>query len=211
MNEPPLDLGAHVSALFATPVARYVWPDSGPLNAGLRRVVLAREQAGGGDPKNVIGGWSSGKDLLSWPEPAVAELRERLRRAAEALLAVVLVDRPPSVRLQMEAWANVSRDGHYHGIHSHPNSAWSGVYYVGVGDPAVPSDPCNGQIEFVDPRAGADSVSYYGSPFTLRARISPEPGMILMFPSWLKHMVHVFRGRGERISVAFNFNLVTSG
>jgi hypothetical protein len=30
------------------------------------------------------------------------------------------------------------------------------------------------------------------------------PGLMVMFPSWLKHMVHPFFGSGERISTSFN-------
>jgi hypothetical protein len=37
-----------------------------------------------------------------------------------------------------------------------------------------------------------------------RYLIDPAPGLMIVFPSWLKHMVHPYYGTGERISVAFN-------
>jgi hypothetical protein len=34
--------------------------------------------------------------------------------------------------------------------------------------------------------------------------VDPLPGLMVMFPGWLKHMVHPFFGSGERISISFN-------
>lgn len=204
-NATPLELGAHTTALFATPVVRYHWPDSEGLNQQLRTLILEREKVDRGDAKNLINGWSSSKDMTRWTDPATHQLIQRFYRAAHGLMRVVDPQTESLRQLQLEAWANVSRNGAYHGVHSHPNSAWSGVYYVSVGTPADGHNEYNGQIELLDPRTAVDSVAYDGSPFTLRARIAPEPGMMLMFPSWLKHMVHAFYGSGERISVAFNF------
>jgi hypothetical protein len=31
---------------------------------------------------------------------------------------------------------------------------------------------------------------------------------MLLWPSWLKHWVHPYQGDGERISVAFNVNVI---
>ena len=36
------------------------------------------------------------------------------------------------------------------------------------------------------------------------ANRNPKPGQVLLFPSWLHHYVNPFRGKGERISIAFN-------
>ena len=32
----------------------------------------------------------------------------------------------------------------------------------------------------------------------------PQPGLLLMFPSWLSHAVRPYRGDGVRISIAIN-------
>jgi len=37
--------------------------------------------------------------------------------------------------------------------------------------------------------------------------IKPEVGKLLMFPSWLQHMVYPFEGEGERRTVAANLNV----
>jgi len=36
--------------------------------------------------------------------------------------------------------------------------------------------------------------------------IQPEVGKLLVFPSWLQHMVYPFKGKGERRTVASNLN-----
>ena len=35
----------------------------------------------------------------------------------------------------------------------------------------------------------------------------PEPGKLVLFPSWLLHQVRYYRGTAERISIAFNLSL----
>ena len=36
--------------------------------------------------------------------------------------------------------------------------------------------------------------------------MQPEVGKLLVFPSWLQHMVYPFKGEGERRTVASNLN-----
>jgi hypothetical protein len=43
--------------------------------------------------------------------------------------------------------------------------------------------------------------------FEGRYLVEPMPGLMVMFPSWLKHMVHPFHGSGERISISFNITV----
>jgi uncharacterized protein (TIGR02466 family) len=35
--------------------------------------------------------------------------------------------------------------------------------------------------------------------------VEPEPGLLLMWESWLRHEVRPGSARGERLSVSFNF------
>jgi len=37
--------------------------------------------------------------------------------------------------------------------------------------------------------------------------IQPEPGLLIVFPAWLFHYVNPYHGDGERISIAWNFNV----
>ncbi len=192
---------------FATPIVTYPWPESEALNADLRALILEREAASdGGMVRSNLGGWHSGLDLFSWESPAVKTLHERVRNLVIATTRAALT-RGPSRRFRatyhMLAWANVLRNGHYHNVHNHPENTWSGVYYVDDGAPEA-DRPFNGVLELLDPRIGANMINLANGPFELRYTIRPTPGLMVVFPSWLKHFVHPFFGTGTRISVAFN-------
>jgi len=42
-------------------------------------------------------------------------------------------------------------------------------------------------------------------------RVRPEPGKLVIFPSWLMHAVRPHKGPGERISVAMNVLALPAG
>jgi uncharacterized protein (TIGR02466 family) len=194
---------------FATPIFKRVWPGSEPVNAGLRRIVLAREADDHGVQRSNVGGWHSKEDLLDWPHPEVDALKRWIGQAVRELTGFVLpsVERPMNVTMDAGAWANVCRDGAYNKIHNHPDCTWSGVYYVATGERARDSAPENGTIEFLDPRMGATAVGLPGNEALAKLRVDPVPGMMLLFPCWLYHYVNPFHGAGERISIAFNIRV----
>ncbi len=202
---PDFALGAHTMIAFPTPIVVYRWPDSDALNKALREVILDAEKSDPGLTFSNVGGWHSDTDLFTWPQECIATLRERVQ--AMALELAKAASDPgragATASFGIEAWANVVRSGGYHSAHKHPNYMWSGVYYVAVGIPDA-GKPSNGCIEFIDPRDAAGMVSLPGMRFAGRQVIAPEPGMMVVVPSWLKHYVHPFFGKLERISVAFN-------
>jgi len=101
------------------------------------------------------------------------------------------------------AWANVGRNGNFNRIHTHPNSSWSGVYYVATGA-RDHSRAENGLIEMIEPRLGVKMVPIPGDPFGEKLTFDPEVGMMLVFPNCLQHFNYPFFGDGERISISFN-------
>ena len=109
-------------------------------------------------------------------------------------------------RFRTTGWANVLRSGGYNSVHNHPNSMWSGVYYVARGEPE-PAPNENGKLELLDPRSGINMLYLDKNVLDGRYVIEPVPGLMIVFPSWLKHMVHPYFGKGERISVAFNVSV----
>ncbi|HLH94194.1 MAG TPA: TIGR02466 family protein [Xanthobacteraceae bacterium] len=197
----------HVTLAFGTPLSIYLWPNSETLNAELASLVLQKEKEDRGVTRSNVGGWHSQPNLFQWDSDCVRNLKDRVTSCTLSLTGIVLGGGPRRVNLQMECWANVSRHGHYHGVHDHPGTTWSGVYYVTAGkvdtnDPA--NGPANGRLELIDPRVG---VGLFGSEEGLlggRYLVEPVPGLMVMFPSWLRHMVHPFFGSEERISISFN-------
>jgi len=190
---------------FATPVLSYPWPDSDALNAELRSLILAQEKKSAGIVKSNAGGWHSDLGLFKWDAACVRTLQERARIACVEMTRNIVMR--PNARFTatylIDGWANVVRSGDYHIVHNHPNNLWSGVYYVALGEPE-PDHPHNGQLELLDPRQAPNMVMIPDSLFELRYTVRPTEGLMVVFPSWLRHFVHPYYGSGERISVAFN-------
>jgi uncharacterized protein (TIGR02466 family) len=201
------------SILFGTPLIRFVVPNAAKLNEGLRQLILAREISHPSRKVSNAGGWQSATDFLGWGAPECAELLKSIQNGVRRACDLSPAQRalPPGSRtLLLSAWANINRDGAYNRPHVHPGSHWSGVYYVDIGRP-TPGIPTNGAIEFVDPRNIGAAVAVPGFTFGDPCYFMPEPGMMLIFPSWLYHWVMPFRGNGERISIAFNALLEMKG
>ena len=106
----------------------------------------------------------------------------------------------PVVPLSMRGWANISPPNDPT-VGSHPHGHlpfhFSGVFY-----PKTPRfvNGDEGRLVLVDPRE-----VFAGSTY---ATLIPEPGMMVTFPSWLRHTVNPFRGEPgsdtDRISVSMN-------
>ena len=205
---PHLPMTGDVLLAFTTPIFARHWPDSGAMNAALRELILTKERAGPGMAKSNFGGWHSEEDLFEWDHPAVAELHRRVVEATHTVTSRACGDALKGLQAEMgvTGWANVSRDGAYNGIHTHPECTWSGSYYVSLGERQA-GIPANGVIEFLDPRMAVDWAQLPGQPFGSHLQVNPEAGTMLVFPSWLQHWVHPFHGSGERISIAFNVRL----
>ena len=203
--EPAQDLLWH----FATPIGVFRWADSGEVNAELRDAILKSKDSADPAFENVVGGWATPKDFLSWDVPCVRQLGAHIRALLTQIVGATTQgpNVPPMSHFGLHAWANILRSGGYHAPHTHPNCYWSGVYYVSVGK-ADENVRFNGHIELFDPRSAAGGMLIPGSTLKNQCVVKPEPGLAVLFPSWIKHMVHPFHGEGERISVAFNLTRV---
>lgn len=193
--------GLHTA--FPTPLLmrRYDDPD---LDRRLLEYITVREAAETSVGMSNVGGWHSGNDLLEADDPAIGELGQRIWKAVKWMVTNVSNgSHVAGRRMRISAWANVARNGSYNAIHNHTPAVFSGVYYVSAGDPA-PEGSRDGLIEFVDPRPGAHGGPLPTHAFHKQLILDPEPGMLLMFPGWLLHYVHPYRGATPRVSVAFN-------
>jgi uncharacterized protein (TIGR02466 family) len=194
----------HVAITFGTPVSSYLWPDSDALNAALKKVVLEKEKADQGMKRSNVGGWHSKPDLFLWQADCVHTLKDRVATCASDMTRLfTALEGPRKISFQLDCWANISRRGAYNSVHDHPGAMWSGVYYISGGEPDG-NDPLNGKLELLDPRVGVNMLRLEQGLFGGRYLVDPLPGLMVMFPSWLKHMVHPFSGSGERISTSFN-------
>ncbi len=181
-------------------------PDADAMNCDLRSLILEQERNYTSLGRSNIGGWHSQTDFLDHPQPAVAALSTWIDWAVNRMIGATAGSGAFKGTLSVTAWAAVCREGAYHAPHSHPDSAWSGVYYVDAGN-VNPNRPLSGVLEFLDPRTGVEAITAPGDPYGEPLRIRPEPGLMVVFPSWLYHWVHPYFGECPRIAVSFNVGL----
>jgi uncharacterized protein (TIGR02466 family) len=199
-----------VTSAFPTLIGRLHVPDADAMNQELRAIILAEEVKYGSLGRSNVGGWHSRTDFLLRQEPAVAGLTTWITWAVRQMIAASAGPGTFKGTLSLSAWAAICRAGAYHAPHVHPDSAWSGVYYVdsGIGNP---DSPLSGVLEFLDPRAGAEVVTAPGDPYGEPRRVWPDAGLLVVFPSWLYHWVHPYAGQHPRIAISFNATLAAAG
>jgi uncharacterized protein (TIGR02466 family) len=144
-------------------------------------------------------GWHSTTDMASKPE--YQNLVNELIIMCKDVFKEEWLDREPVLG---NMWANINPKEGMNQSHIHPNSLFSGVYYV-------KSNPQAGKLKIYDPRPGAQIVMparVKGQPpkhLWREANLDPFPGRIIMFPAWLWHSVEPNKTNDIRISVSFNF------
>ena len=107
--------------------------------------------------------------------------------------------RPPAGKYELSIWGTVLEGEGFQAPHIHPSGWLSGVYYPQV--PKVVEDEDNkyGWIEF-----GQPGPEYHFSKKTELRLIKPEPGIMVMFPSYMFHRTIPFQSDETRISIAFD-------
>lgn len=148
-----------------------------------------------------------GGNFLDIDHPAIKWLKECFAVSARQYALNAGIDYEMDWHIQ--AWPNVNRFGDYHNLHNHPHSWLSGTYYVQVptGEPKVRgrSDLNPGAISFFDPRAQANMLAVKNDgQVEAEHRVMPEPGMILIWPAFVHHLVHPNLFEAARISISFN-------
>ena len=193
-----------VENMFPTPIFWHVIKDCDELNVQLRDLILEKERSTMSATKSNMGGWQSAPDFFHWPAHAVATLEGLVRCALD--VATVRVTAPKFIRGKFDvyAWGAVNRRGHYNTVHVHPMATWSGVYYVDAGE--VAPDSTDGALEFAHPVA-ASTMTFFPNVLPSARLVRPQPGMMILFPSYLLHSVRMYHGERPRICVPFNAHL----
>lgn len=200
----PLD----VRLLFPVPIMITSIADCAALNAELKATIEKKQAESEGVKRSNILGWHSDSQMLHWGGEAA-------RRVAITMLATcgsrtddvgLQGGGPPRFQMGIDMWANVSPAGASNQMHSHPGCIWSGVYYVddgGDNSSALVLLDANYPMN----RMYAPDLQFIGlggERFPVREEIAPEPGKLVIFPSWLNHAVKPHSGERARISIAMN-------
>ena len=149
-------------------------------------------------------GYTSYASLNDLPrrDPAFADVSRYLVRHAAAFAQECAFDLSRKPRLD-SLWVNLLKGGGHHAAHLHPHSIISGTLYIEV-------PPGAGAIRFEDPRLPmmmAAPTRREDAPQELQpfVTVQPQPGLILLWESWLRHEVLPGSSKAERLSISFNF------
>lgn len=178
------------------------------INRELAERLVAESRTTPGFLRSNVGGWHSTPDLSQRKDDCYRALMDQIVRHTritfnEVAAAAGLDPGNMQFRFAVHGWAMVMRDGDYTILHDHAESHWSTAYYVDAGDSDADAHPASGLLAFVDPRRSGSSIAgvdLFPSTFTIR----PQTGMLVVFPGWLQHYVHPYRGTRPRITVSCN-------
>lgn len=149
-------------------------------------------------------GYTSYASLNDLPrrDPVIADLAKLLAKHAVKFSQECAFDLVRKPRLD-SLWVNLLRGSGHHSAHIHPHSITSGTLYVEVpkGSAAIRFEDPRLPMMMAAPTRQADALEEL-QPFIT---VQPRPGLLLLWESWLRHEVLPGAGRGERLSISFNF------
>ena len=168
-------------------------------NQMLANEIVMWSKRDSGIKKTNVKGWHSTTEMHKIPvfQPLVNELFVMIQE----IWKEEWLDREPVLG---NMWANINPPEGYNKPHIHPNSLFSGVYYVKAPE-------LSGKLVCNDPRPGIQStmpIRIKGQPpkhLWRECHLEPKDGRIIMFPSWLWHCVEPNESNDISISVSFNF------
>jgi uncharacterized protein (TIGR02466 family) len=204
--------GPAIRSLFATPVYEASLAADkrfGELLAHLQDacLMLAEEDEAGRAwcRREGYGGYTSYASLDDLPQrfSVFDELKRKLDKHAASFAEALAFDLGRG-RLRMDSlWVNVLKPGWGHSGHIHPHSVISGTIYVStpagasglrLEDPRLP-------LQMAAPPRRKDAPEDRQAFVTL----SPAPGTVYLWESWLRHEVPPNRSKAQRISISFNY------
>ena len=185
---------------FPTPVYIKEIPNAVELNHYLEKQILKWNKE---DPKGVsktnAGGWHSTTDMNKKQE--YDPLSKELFNMQDEIFQKEYLTMKPVLG---NMWANINPPGGFNRPHLHPNSLFSGVYWI-----KAPKK--SGNLMLYEPRPGAQCTMPNRKEEKLPSQLwrevhyEPKAGTCIMFPSWLWHEVKPNESNDIRISVSFNF------
>lgn len=128
-------------------------------------------------------------DLLQWFDKCIEQVRSEQYPSVEKLVVTA-------------CWANKTVKLHQHHEHIHPNSLISGIFYLTSHD--------SGETVFLNTDKWQDFNNSFISvldplPTRCFTKIKPKAGMLILFPSNLRHRTSVLKKSEEnRFSISFN-------
>ncbi len=193
-----------IETLFTSFIASTTLPDVD--NDELIKYAYQCKDTSQGVIKSNAFGWQS--DPLTVPNKEVGKLANLIHNNISSVADCWKLRNDKTLISLENIWININSKAAFNRPHVHPESLFSGSYYV-----KTPSQE-GGAIVFVHPAVNfqyhlnADIVEDWNDFTSASYRIFPKAGDLLIFPSFLVHYVEPNTTDEDRISIAFNAGLV---
>ena len=128
-------------------------------------------------------------------------------------------------RVEMDSlWSVHSFERDYNPLHDHLTKTLMGISFAAWTKIPEQIDPLKNTSQEARTMANSSGVTdgaisfHYGNCSSRDTEllrhpqtnlVNPHPGLLMMFPSWLQHVVYPFEGKGERRTIAGNMNVFT--
>ena len=191
------------SIWFSSPIMMGMWEEHDYHAQKIIKEILRLKKTVQSSNRSSVNGWQSVKNLYEY------EFLTPLMNYITVPICEYLLDLKLSLQdynlTVSQAWANVNPPNSYNKSHQHPQSFISGVYYL-----QVPKK--SGNICFEDPRNPwcllQGSYTELNEFTASEVNYEPNPGMLILFPSYLSHHVEINNSKEDRISISFNVSIV---
>ncbi len=140
-------------------------------------------------------GWNS-VDMAVLEQPGFLPLRDAVRSSCASALREMGV---PDIPFELQSWINLHDRGGFNFLHVHEGCLLSGSFYL-----QVPQG--SGRFVFRDPRPGVVHGYVKGAVPNGYSdiKLTPEAGLLVLFPCWMEHYVEPHDNHEPRIVIAFN-------
>lgn len=200
-------------ALFETPVAYATVTQAEALSRDLLAAIDLRSSQGPGIKRSNEGGWHSDTEMLDWGGAAAQKLADTAISVAKKM-SYFEGSNVEDFEWQVRMWANVTEAGGLNSLHAHPGNLWAAVFYLDLGKQGEDEQDSGGNFYLEDPRfplaamhnPGFRLLDGQGRPQQVQTQLKLSEGNMIVFPAWLRHGVHAYRGTGRRISIAMNID-----
>jgi hypothetical protein len=171
-------------------------------NAGLAALLRTQHKTNAHPLDQYIpNGSQTGRSLLSLDEPVIKHFLAAMDIAVRDYAGRLRENDPIGARRSKHSrygglWSVRLTDGGYQPSHVHDRGWISSAYFVSIMPGERPKDAKAGWLKFGEPNrppAGCGPEKF----------VEPEPGMLVLFPSYMWHGTVPFEG-AERLSLAFD-------
>ncbi len=150
--------------------------------------------------KSNIGGWHS-DNIFNETHTEFVKLKNKIEEASNLYHHEIQLRKTYNQKIE-NIWININQKGHLNEFHNHPQSIFSGAFYL---------TKRNAPIVFQHPFREINDFYWYDYMIETWNgvnsgiwKLEPEPNILLVFPPWMEHKVLVNKEDTDRISFSFN-------